>query len=146
MSSQDPYPSEKKEEPRVIHPDFIYVDEPQFRTEKQANQNKASDLAHSKGPLVIRLICLGGILFCALLALAFLIGSAILGFGSLLFLFRNREINRPFFKYLKYCLACVVGIFGFLVGIISPVIGFTILVLYFSRMDSNFFRTLTNRF
>jgi hypothetical protein len=150
MSDTHPSPitpsSDKKEDPKVIHADYIIIDSNDHSIpDREETQYNAESLSSSKGPFALRLICLVASFCCLILSIGFLIGTAILGFGSLLFLFRNPSLNKALFSYMKLLAATIVATFGFLVGVISPLIGFTLLFFYFSMTDSTFFKSILKK-
>lgn len=142
--------SARREDPKVIHPDSIIIDHSidhhhGDQIQQETNKYNAENLAGSKGPIILRLICLVSSLCCFVVALGALIGSVILGLGSLIFLFRNRALNQSLFGYIKFLIGTLVATLGFLVGVISPVVGFTIVIFYFSMTDSDFLRSILSQ-
>lgn len=136
--SEAPSPSEEGKDPDVIYPDAIEVDDGQNFNKfdgEAAGQTSARSWVKNRNPLVLRLLCLAGFGCCLIFSLGVLLAIGLLGCIALLFLLRNRELNQLLFAYLKLLANTIVAAAGCLIGIVSPTIGFTLLLIYFSIND-----------
>ena len=80
----------------------------------------------------LRFICLLGFIFCAIFGIGMFLGAIVMTFLSVISLFQNANQNQVMWKLWKYFINTVVASFGFMLGMISPTLGFGLLAIYFS--------------
>jgi hypothetical protein len=132
--------SDDKEKQKVIHPDLILVGDKEEYSSKEnqrmnSSSNSTADWLRTKNPLTVRLLAMVGFVGCILFMLGILVGTGIFAISSLLFLFRNQKVNRVFFTYLNLLSNTIIAATGCLLGVLSPMLGFSFLLLYFSVSD-----------
>ena len=103
-----------------------------FLSEKTQLEGKFS----LKMGLMLRLVALGGVICSLACEVAMLLTSSILTLLAACYLFRNAPLNRRVAQSWRVCFHALVMSLGFLVGILSPVMGFGLMMLYCAMMGN----------
>lgn len=152
-----PYLTEPQPQEEAKKPDFIITDDEQeyaYGSHGHAGSARQQEeellKLKRKNPVALRLLCLLGLFFCLIFVVIVALWLAFMGALAALFLFRNENINRSIFRFLKLIQNSLVITFGLLVALFSPVLGFGLLILYFSlkgeTKDCDLLRRMLKRF
>lgn len=123
-------PEEGEEKPQFVTPPVIVLDdkldqEPDFAEATEEKQE-------TKSPFSLRFLCFLGLIFCTIFGLGMTLLSLLSTIISIFTLFRNKGLNQATLTNWKLAGHTLVAWFSFVIGLISPAFGLSLIALYFS--------------
>lgn len=130
------------ESPVFKRAEVILIDD-EFEQSENGEQPRFSNdeepTPHSEqgqSTLSLRYTCLLGLVFCAIFGFGMLLLSLLMTILSAGTLFQNKELNATARRFWSLVGNTAVAGFGFTLGLISPRLGLSLVLLYFSMADT----------
>lgn len=115
--------------PHYITPQFEIIDD---RAKTQSHEEESTQSEKTTSPLSLRFICFLGLIFCSIFGLGMFLMSLVTTVIAALSLFRNPSLNESVLGFWKLSTHALVAGLGFIVGLVSPALGLSLIALYFS--------------
>lgn len=126
----------REEKIHYLEPTVIVIDD------RQQQEKESAANPQAKSPLSLRFLCVLGLIFCSIFGVGMFLMSLVSTLIATCYLYRNANLNRAMLHFWKLSAHTLIASLGFVLGLISPGLGLSLIVLYFSitgeQMDNNF--------
>lgn len=137
--------SQNPEQPQYKRPEFILIDDREEKSrysyfnphspEPQSfshTEEQERDYSRLRGAISLRILFFLGIILCVIVGFGILIGSVVVTFLAACSLFKNPSLNQGVRHFWKIYMHAVMTGLGCALGVISPTLGLSSIILYFS--------------
>jgi hypothetical protein len=119
----------------IIIDDRIDQQEGDDRSAFSDEEGRAAGSDQKQSSLSLRYTCMLGLVFCSIFGFGMLLLSILMTMIATISLFQNKELNATAGRFWSLVGNTAVAGFGFILGLINPRFGLSLVLLYFSMSD-----------